>query len=315
METVFLGNSELKVTRIGLGCWQFGTPGWGWGETLDEKQALRIIDASLDAGINWLDTAEVYGDGISEEIIGKALRGKRDKVIIATKVSGNHLKKIDVKKAIEGSLKRLHTDYVDLYQVHWHNPYVSLSETMEALKEVVQEGKARYIGVSNFSRTLTQEARKYFRPGELISNQVRYNLLRREIEKEILPYCRRAGMSIIAYSPLAQSLLTGKFKTYEQVPSDIRKENPLFSSKENFQKALRVVETVEEIARDRKVAPSQVALRWVIEHKGVVAIPGAKTVDQAQQNAGTLYFSLSHQEMALLDKVSSSLSISVIENY
>ncbi|MFN4182106.1 MAG: aldo/keto reductase, partial [bacterium] len=282
METVFLGKSELKVTRIGLGCWQFGTPGWGWGQTLDEKDALRIIHAALDSGINWVDTAEVYGDGISEEIIGKALKGKRDKVIIATKVSGNHLKKMDVKKAIEGSLKRLQTDYVDLYQVHWHNPYVALSETMEALKEVVREGKARYIGVSNFSRTLTQEARKYFRPGELISNQVRYNLLRREIEQEILPYNRKVGMSTIAYSPLAQSLLTGKFKSYEQVPSDIRKENPLFSSRENFQKALQVVETVEKIAREHQVTPAQVALKWVIEQKGVVAIPGAKSVEQAQ---------------------------------
>ncbi len=306
--------SKLRVSKIGLGAWQFGEPGWGWGISLNEPEAIRIVEAAIDYGINWVDTAEVYGNGISEEVIGKALKGKREKMHIATKVAGGHLRKADVRKALEGSLKRLKTDYVDLYQVHWPNSYVPLSETMEALEELVEQGKIRYIGVSNFSRALMQEAKKHLSSEPLIANQVRYNLLQREIEKEILPYARRMGIGIIAYSPLAQGLLTGKYQTLEQIPGDLRSDNMLFSSRQNFENALKVVKLVEKIAWERGVHPAQVALRWVIEQKSVVAIPGAKSVEQVKINSGAMAFSLSQEELVQLNQASSQLNFTFVED-
>lgn len=311
MEYEVLGKSDLKVTKIGLGAWQFGTEWWGWGKDFGEKDAIDAIEASLEKGINWIDTAEVYGNGYSEELIGKVLGEKRKNIIIATKVAGSHARYDDVIKACEGSLKRLRTDYIDLYQFHWPNSYVPIEETMRALEKLVQEGKARYIGLSNFPVPLIKEAQKSLKNTFIVSNQVRYNLISRDIEKEILPYCLEQNISIIAYSPIAQGLLAGKF-SYENKPSDdLRKDNPLFKEP-NFSQILKFVDVLKEIAKELGKTPAQVALRWLIEKKGVVAIPGAKNRKQAEDNAGAMGWKLDDELLKKLDEESKKLKISYI---
>ncbi|MFQ6090973.1 MAG: aldo/keto reductase [Candidatus Bipolaricaulia bacterium] len=172
VEYTNLGSSDLRVSKIGLGAWQLGTEGWGFGADFTERDALAAVDKALELGINFIDTAEVYGDGRSEELVGEALKGRRDRVIIATKVSGGHLRAKDLVRACEGSLKRLGIDQIDLYQIHWPNSYVPLAETMGALDKLVEQGKVRYVGVSNFSVLLLEEAQGHFKH-RIISAQVR----------------------------------------------------------------------------------------------------------------------------------------------
>jgi len=313
MEKTLLGPSDLEVTKIGLGAWQFGEPTWGWGTTHSEKEAIEIIHQALDLGINWIDTAEVYGNGISEEVVAKALKHRRKEVVIATKVSGAHLRPVDIQKALEGSLKRLKTDYIDLYQIHWPHYYVPLQDTMATLSKRVDAGQIRYVGVSNFPVSLLKEASKAFAPKKIITNQVRYNLLQREIEKEVLPYCRRRGIHIIAYSPLAQGVLTGKYHSHQEIQKGPWGSLRLFAHEENFQQAEGVLEAIQKIAQERGVEPAQVALRWLIQKEGVVAIPGAKSIQQLIINAGASGWSLSREEMKMLDISSAHLSLTAYE--
>jgi myo-inositol catabolism protein IolS len=307
MEYVKLGKSDLMVSKIGLGTWQFGDKDWGWGTDYGEREALEVIERALDLGINFIDTAEVYGDGLSETIVGKAIAGKRDKVILATKVSGHHLQYEDVLRAAEGSLKRLNTDFIDLYQIHWPSWYYPLEETMRALEKLVEEGKVRYLGLSNFSPPLIREARRALARAEIISNQVRYNLLQREIEKGILPYCKRRGISIIAWSPLAKGLLTGKFHEGNLPQDELRKEDPLFAKRENLQQALKLVEVLKEIALNHGKTVAQVALNWLIAQPGVIAIPGAKRPAQVEENAGACGWKLSEEEQERIAKAASEI--------
>lgn len=308
MEYAKLGKSDLVVSKIGLGTWQFGDKDWGWGAEYGEDEALATIHRALDLGINLIDTAEVYGDGISEAVVGKAIQARRDEVIIATKVWGGHLRYGDVLQAAEGSLRRLGIETIDLYQIHWPSYHVPLEETMEALQKLVEQGKVRYIGVSSFSVPLLREAQRHFK-GRIISNQVRYNLLQREIEREILPYCRREGITVIAYSPLAQGLLTGKFREDFQSTDGIRKANPLFDSR-NLGQALKVVEVLGEIAADRGKTTAQVALNWLIQRPGVVAIPGAKRPEQIEESAGACGWKLTQEELSWIEEVCGALKLS-----
>ncbi len=186
MEYAMLGTSDLKVSKIGLGTWQYGTEGWGFGADFTEQEALATVNKALEMGINFLDTAEVYGDGRSEEIVGKAIDGRRDAVIIATKVLPRHLRERDLIRACDESLRRLKTDRIDLYQIHAAEPYVPLDESMAALAKLIDGGKIRYVGVSNFSVPLLRAAEEAF-SDKIVSNQVRYNLLQRDIEAEIPP--------------------------------------------------------------------------------------------------------------------------------
>lgn len=308
MEYTNLGKSDLVVSKIGLGTWQFGDKDWGWGTEYGEDEALTTIHRALDLGINFIDTAEVYGDGISEAVVGKAIQDRRDEVIIATKVWGGHLRHEDVLQAAGGSLRRLGIETIDLYQIHWPSYYVPLEETMEALQKLVEQGKVRYIGVSSFSVPLLREAQLHLKSA-IISNQVRYNLLQREIEKEILPYCRREGIAVIAYSPLAQGLLTGKFHEDFQATDGIRKANPLFNSK-NLGQALKVVKVLGEIAANRGKTIAQVALNWLIQQRGVVAIPGAKRPEQIEENAGACGWKLTQEELSRIEKACGALKLS-----
>jgi len=307
MEYVTLGTSDLRVSRISLGTWQFGTEGWGFGQDFTEQEALATVDKALGIGINLLDTAEVYGDGRSEEILGKAIEGRRDEVILATKVLPRHLRKCDLIRACDESLERLGIDQIDLYQIHAAEPYVPFKESMAALAKLIEQGKIRYVGVSNFSVPLLREAAEVF-SGIIVSNQVRYNLLQRDIEAEILPYCRDHNIAVIAYSPLAQGILTGKYD-HDHLPADeIRQRNPLFRE-ENLVQAFPLIDLLREIGKKHGVTPAQVALRWATAQEGVIAIPGAKRPGQVEENAGALGWSLSSEQMAALAAVSSRLEL------
>lgn len=311
MEYEVLGKSELRVTKIGLGAWQLGSEAWGWEKDFTEKDAKQVIEVSLEKGINWIDTAELYGNGVSEKLIGKVLGKRRKAIIIATKVSGFNARYQDVMVACEGSLKRLNTDHIDLYQYHWPNNYVPIEETIRAMEELVRSGKVRYLGVSNFPAPLMMEAQKAMEKSFIISNQVRYNLLAREIEEEILPYCSAKGISIIAYSPIAQGLLTGKYTLHKKPADALRKEHPLFNEP-NYPQVMKFVEVLNDVANNVGKRPAQVALRWLIEKKGVVAIPGAKNKKQAIENADAMGWKLDDNILKKLDAESKKITITYI---
>lgn len=309
VEYTMLGLSDLQVSKVGLGTWQFGTEAWGFGTDFTEEDALAAVERALELGINLIDTAEIYGEGRSEELVGKAIEGRRGGVIIATKVSGGHLRARDLIKACEGSLRRLGIEAIDLYQVHWPNSYVPLEETMAALDRLIEQGKVRRIGVSNFPVPLLKEAQGHCK-NRIVSNQVRYNLLQRDIEKEVLPYCRDQEITVVAYSPLAQGLLSGKYDA-KNLPADkVRRQNPLFCHEENLREAFKAIEVLKEIGEAHGKAPAQVALRWLLEQPGVIAIPGAKRPEQVEANAGALGWSLSPEERERLDRLTAGLELS-----
>ncbi len=280
MEYTNLGKSDLKVSVIGLGAWQAGAKGWGKIVDSDVKNAILT---SIEMGLNFIDTAEVYGDGHSESVIGEVIKDIRDEIIIATKASGSHLKPEYLERALDGSLKRLNTNYIDLYQLHWPDIYTSLKQTMKTLEKMANDGKVRYIGLSNFSVCQIEEARSYLSNMDIVSNQVRYNILQREIEEEMLPYLNREKISVIAYSPLAQGLLTFKYDHAKLEPSDVRKSNKLFSEP-NIGRIATFLSVLKEISLETGHSVVQLALNWLISRGNVIPIPGAKNRDQATIN-------------------------------
>ena len=309
MEFKRLGRNGPKVSEVGLGTWQFGG---AWGQ-VDYDTAKAVVQAAVEAGVNFFDTAQAYGRGQSEELLGRAIAelGVRDDVVIATKVPGEWLRYGDVKRALEGSLRRLKVDAVDLYQVHrpacWEN--VPVSETMRAMEDLVREGLVRHIGLSNFPVCLMEEAQASLRREEIVSNQLQYSLLVRDVEKELLPRMRELGITLIAWSPLAKGALTGKY-TPENLPEfkDVREGNPIFL-RENFQRVWKLVEALREIGGRRGKTPAQVALRWLLEDPLVVVIPGAKSPEQARENAGASGWRLRKEEWELLDRLSRAVEI------
>ncbi|MGC8562617.1 MAG: aldo/keto reductase [Thermoplasmata archaeon] len=280
MEYRNLGKSDLKVSVIGLGAWQAGAKGWGKIVDSDVKSAILT---SIEMGLNFIDTAEVYGDGHSESVIGEVIKDKRDDIVIATKASGNHLKPEYLERALEGSLKRLNTNYIDLYQLHWPDIYTSLKETMKTLEKMANNGKIRYIGLSNFSVCQIEEARSYLSTMDIVSNQVRYNILQREIEGEMLPYLTKEKISVIAYSPLAQGLLTFKYDHANLEASDVRKSNKLFSEP-NIKMIASFLSVLKDISLETGHSVVQLALNWLVSRDNVIPIPGAKNRDQATIN-------------------------------
>jgi len=289
MELRTLGRTDIAVSTVCMGCWAIAG-GETWGKQ-DERDSIAAIRASLEAGVNFFDTAEAYGDGYSEELLGRVLSPHRKDVVIATKVSRAHLSRKAVVESCEASLRRLKTDYIDLYQVHWANPEVPLSETLEALQELKAKGKVRAIGVSNFG---IRDLSALVELGWVESDQMAYSLLFRAIEFEVAPFCLEKGISIIAYSPLSQGLLTGKFSSPEEVPQG-RARTRHFSSrrpgvrhgesgceKETF----AAIEKVRAISEKLGMPMAQVALRWVLEQPAVTCvIAGARNASQARENA------------------------------
>ncbi len=303
-----LGRTGLKISQIGIGSWQIGSKYWGWGREYSEQETIDAIRRAIELGINFIDTAEMYGDGESERIIGKAIKNMRDNVVIATKVWPTHLTYDGVLKACERSIQRLGVDIIDLYQIHWPNPFIPLSQTMRAMEKLVKEGKIRYIGVSNFSLKKLIQAQEALRNNEIVSNQVKYNMVERDAEKELLPFAEKNKITIIAYSPLAQGLLTGKYGPENRPQDYIRKINILFD-KENLKRLQPLISILREIASRRGKTPAQVALNWLIRKKEVVAIPGVKRQSQAEENAGAADFSLSEDELRMIESVLNNIKI------
>lgn len=307
MEKEKLGESDLILTKIGLGAWQFGTEEWGYGKDFDERDCEKAVIKTIEKGINWIDTAWIYGGGKSEEIIGRVLKEVKEEIFIATKFAGSHAMYKDVIKACESSLKRLKRDYIDLYQYHWPNSYVPFKETAKAVNELIKSGKVRYFGVSNFSKSDLMEISKYL-DYPIVSNQVRYSLADRRIEREILPYCRENNIAIIAYSPLSQGLLTGKYNKGNIPLEDLRRESPFFKEP-NLSKILEVTEKLKEIGDRYNVPPSVIALSWLIKKEGVFAIPGAKREQQAEINAKALYIEITDEEEKILTEISDKIDL------
>lgn len=302
MEKRTLGTSDVKITPILTGTWQAGKKMWVGVEDTDSIKAIR---AGFEAGITTVDTAEVYGDGHSERIVAQALSDVRDQVEYATKVFANHLKYNQVIECCEHSLKNLRTDYIDLYQIHWpagsfNSEVVPIEETMNALNHLKKQGKIRAIGVSNFSKTQLEEASQY---GRIDSLQPPYSLFWRYVEKDAMPYCIQHKIAIIAYSPLAQGLLTGKFEAGHKFdPQDNRAKNSLFQG-ENFERSQQALEKLRPIAERHNCTLAQLALAWLIAQPQSHAITGVRYPEQATANAQAASVQLSTEDLNQIDVI------------
>ena len=304
MDYSYLGRSRIQVSAIGMGMWQ--ASGAIWGKDVTDEGCIQAVAKSGELGVNLVDTAEGYGEGHSEEVLGKAIREVgREKLIVATKVSGSHLRYNDVLRACEFSLRRLGIDQIDLYQVHWPDPWmqIPLKHTMRAMEKLYDDGKIRAVGVSNFAVRDLEEARSILSHAEIVSDQVRYNLLNRDVEEEVLPYCSRERITVLAYVPLAQGALTGKYNEGLKPTDQVRKDNKAFSD-HNLGEMAGLLKVLQGIASKRDRTMAQVALNWILSHPGVIPIPGAKNAGQAEQNAGATGWSLTQSEMRELTAAS-----------
>lgn len=302
MEKRTLGTSEVQITPIIIGTWQAGKKMW---VGIEDADSIKTIRAGYEAGITTIDTAEVYGEGHSERIVAEAVSDVRHQVEYATKVFANHLKYQQVIEACERSLKNLKTDYIDLYQIHWpagtfNSEVVPIEETMRALNHLKDQGKIRAIGVSNFSHTQLAAAASY---GRIDSLQPPYSLFWRQVEQDTMPYCIENNISILAYSPLAQGLLTGKFAPgHKFAPEDNRAKNKLFQG-ENFERAHQALAQLKPIAERHNSTLAQLALAWLIAQPQTNAIAGARYLEQAKDNAEAAKIKLSAEEIAEIDQI------------
>ncbi|WP_330205319.1 aldo/keto reductase [Cyanobacterium sp. Dongsha4] len=284
MKTRQLGKSDIYITPIIMGTWQAGKRMW---VGIEDSESISAIRQAVESGITTIDTAEVYGEGHSERIVGEALKSVRDKVIYASKVFANHLKYDQVINACHNSLKNLQTDYIDLYQIHWpsgswNSEIVPIEETMRALNDLKREGKIRAIGVSNFSQQQLASAREF---GQIDSIQPPYSLFWRIVEKEIQPYCVKNNISILAYSSLAQGILTGKFgdnPTFAE--GDHRKNNRLFQPP-HWERVKQALSQLQPFADKYNCNLAQIAIAWLIQQPQTNAIVGARNAQQAKENA------------------------------
>jgi aryl-alcohol dehydrogenase-like predicted oxidoreductase len=307
MERRKLGRSGIEVSPLSLGCWALAG-GSGWGDQ-DERSAIATIHAALDQGINFFDSAESYGDGVSEEIVGKALSDRRDKAIIASKISPNHTAPDELRGYLEASLARLQTDYVDVYMIHWPIRTHAVADSLAVLQALKEEGKIRAIGVSNFARLDLTEA--VGTGVQLDVNQLHYSLLSRAIEYEILPLCRRFEVSVTTYMPLLQGLLTGKYRTLEDVPA-FRLRTRHFSSDRPMSRhgdvgaeaeVVTALSAVRTIAEELGEPMANVALAWVMAQPGVASvIAGARSPDQVARNVQATALSLAPETIARLNE-------------
>jgi aryl-alcohol dehydrogenase-like predicted oxidoreductase len=312
MKTNALGKSGLQLTRIGLGTWAIGGAGWqyAWGPQ-DDRDSIAAVHKALDLGINWIDTAAVYGIGHSEEVVGKAVAGRRNKVIIATKCSrvllGDKLtgvlKAASIRAELEGSLRRLGTDYIDLYQIHWPDPDSDIEEAWGEIAKAVKEGKVRHAGVSNFSPAQMSRLEKIH---PIASLQPPYSMLRRDVEKETLAYCKEHGIGVVCYSPMQMGLLTGTF-TRERVaslpPDDLRHNNALFAEPA-LTRNLALVDSLRVIADRNHRSVAELAIAWVLRRDEVTAaIVGARRPSQVEGTAAAADWKLSRQDIAEIDRL------------
>ncbi len=311
METITLGQSSIAVPPLCIGTWAWGDKlFWSYGSDYDEKQLKEAFNAALEAGTTFFDTAEIYGLGLSEELLGQFMKQSDRTAIIATKFGPLpwRFTAQSVSDALTDSLKRLQVEQVALYQVHWPFSFLMSQETlMNALADEVQRGRIGAVGVSNYSAQQMQEAHQILarRGVPLAVNQVRYSLLTRQVESSgITATAKQLGVTLLAYSPLAQGRLTGKYRPdSSEKPTGARSFDPQFS-KAGLEKIEPVVALLRQIGEKRDRTPAQVALNWLISQGNVVAISGAKTAQQVQQNAGSLGWKLTNDEIAELEQIS-----------
>ena len=327
MEYRKLANSDLELSAITFGAWAAG--GWMWGST-ERSEAIKAIQAAFDEGVTSIDTAPIYGQGTSEEIVGEAIKEiGRDKVQILTKFGmrwdlpkgtlamhskNNDGKDIDIYKyagkesvilECENSLKRLGTDYIDLYQIHWPDVTTPIDETFEAVNTLIQQGKIRYAGVCNYDASQMAEAEK---TTHLVSNQIPFSMLRRENEAETIPYCIENKKSVLAYSPMERGLLTGKIKPGHKFAEGDHRKGYKYFSEEWINKTNAFLEKIKPIAAEHNCTLAQLVLRWTIERPGVtIALAGARNADQSVQNAKAINVKLSASELQFINEEVSAM--------
>ena len=304
MEYRVLGKSDLSVSVIGYGAWGIGgAPFW---TTEGEEKSISSIEKALAVGINFFDTAPVYGFGYSEELLGKALCKRRKDVIIATKC-GLRWEKKDLQSLrndateksifyeIDASLERLKTDYIDLYQVHWPDVDTPIKETMEALLKIQKAGKIRYIGVSNYNVELMKESLKY---GQIVSLQPMYSMLERDIEKSILPYCRETDIGVICYSPLASGVLTGKYDENTKFKDWRGKDIIGHFTDDVYVSHVGKVKEITKIAKKLGKTTAQLAINWLLHQSGVTtALVGVKNPGQVEQNSSAVGWKIPDEDL------------------
>jgi len=307
MEQRTLGNQGLTVPALGLGC-------MGMSEfygAADEKEALATIETSLELGINFLDTADMYGPFTNEKLVGKAIQGRRDDIVLATKFGkergedgsriGINGKPEYVRSACEASLKRLGVDHIDLYYQHRVDPTVPIEDTVGAMPELLQAGKVLFLGLSEAG---PETIRRAHATHPISALQTEYSLWSRDPENEIFSVIRELGIGFVAYSPLGRGFLTGKFQRYEDIPEDdFRRNQPRFMG-ENFDKNIQLVRKVEELAKEKNITPSQLALAWVLaQNENIVPIPGTTRTAHLKENAAAIDVKLSSEELQQIDAI------------
>jgi aryl-alcohol dehydrogenase-like predicted oxidoreductase len=310
-ETRQLGNSDLHLTPIGYGAWAIGGGNWefAWGSQ-DDDESVRTIERAIDSGINWIDTAAVYGLGHSEEVVAKALKNLSSKPYVFTKCSMRwdnerkiyrSLKASSIQEELENSLRRLKLDVIDLYQVHWPDPQDEIEEGWEALAKLKEQGKIRFIGVSNFNVEQMKRAQKI---APITSLQPPYSLLNRRIEAEILPYCQENKIGVINYSPMVSGLLTGKMtaERIAEMPADDWRKRSANFIEPRLSRNLQLVEILREIGNQHGVDPGVVAIAWTLRHSAITAaIVGSRRPDQVDGVLPAATFRLSGQEAGQLE--------------
>ncbi len=308
MQYRFLGNTGVKVSVVGLGANNFGDPN-------DEASSHLVMDQALDLGVNFIDTANFYNMGKSEEIIGKWLKGRRDRVVLATKFemdmdegpNSGGASRYHMFNAVEDSLRRLQTDHIDLYQVHWHDPDTPIEETLRGLDDLVKQGKVRYFGTSNFSAMLLSETlwtSRFHNLNRSVSEQCYYNLLHRRVELEVVPYCAANGLSVIPYFPLESGLLTGKYTRNAPIPEGTRMASDDFYRRsltdENFDK----VEKLSAFAEGRGHTVGELAITWLLTNPTVCSvISGATRPEQVVKNVKAADWVLTPEDLKAVDEI------------
>ncbi len=304
-----LGSAGPDLTEIGLGAWAIGGPwAWGWGQS-DDEESVRTIHKAIDLGINWIDTAAAYGLGHSEEIVGQAIKGIRDKVFVATKCGlawnskkqfRNDLSVQNIRNEVEASLKRLQVETIDLYQFHWPDPKVLVEKSWEVMVKLKKEGKIRWLGVSNFTVELLARCEKIH---HIDSLQPQYSLFRRGIEKDVLPWCLENGVGVVCYSPMFSGMLTGSFDVTKLANDDWRRKNVEYREpklSENIQR----VEKLRPIAEKYSKTIGQLAVAWVLKHPAVTsAIVGARRATQVEENTGSVGFSIDPEDIKTIEEL------------